>query len=238
MPADVSVDARRVLIRVRVHRMRCPVTHCERQTFREQVPGLLERYERRTVRLREQVQAVVGELAGRDSARVLPAVGIAAGRDTALRTLLGIAPPERAVRIVLGIDDFALRRGRNYATVLIDADTGARIDVVPGCGARTVADWLRAHPEGADRVPQRRIDSLRPGRAGRAAPGCPGRRPVAPLARPGRGPPRRSARTRHAGRRQPGCTTGRGPAPRQSAGPGCSGRASDCWSAPGGWASG
>lgn len=145
-PADVPVDGRRVLIRVRMRRMRCPVPHCERQTFREQVPGLLERYERRTVRLREQIRAVVRELAGRASARLLPALGIAAGRDTALRTLLGIALPKRAVPTVLGIDDFALRRSRNYATVLIDADTGARIDVIPGRGAQTVADWLRAHP--------------------------------------------------------------------------------------------
>jgi transposase len=145
-PADVPVDGRRVLVRVRVRRMRCPVTGCPRQTFREQVPGLLERYGRCTVRLREQMRSVVRELAGRASARLLPALGIAAGRDTALRTLLGIALPERMVPIVLGLDDFALRRGRDYATVLIDADTGARIDAIPGRGAVAVADWLRAHP--------------------------------------------------------------------------------------------
>ncbi len=147
-PADVPVDGRRVLLRVRVRRMRCPVTGCPRQTFREQVPGLLERYERRTVRLREQMRSVVRELARGASARLLPALGIAAGRDTALRTLLGIALPERMVPTVLGLDDFALRRGRDcdYATVLIDADTGARIDAIPGRGAVAVADWLRAHP--------------------------------------------------------------------------------------------
>lgn len=146
LPADVPVDGRRVLIRVRLRRMRCQTAGCKRQTFREQVPGLLERYQRRTVRLREQVRAVVRELAGRASARLLPAVGIAAGRDTALRTLLGIALPQRGVPAVLGIDDFALRRSRVYATVMIDADTGARIDVIPGRGAQTVADWLREHP--------------------------------------------------------------------------------------------
>ncbi len=108
-PADVPVDGRRVLLRVRLRRMRCPVTGCARQTFREQVPGLLERYERRTVRLREQLRAVVRELAGRASARMLPALGIAAGRDTALRTLLGIALPERAVPAVLGIEVLAGR---------------------------------------------------------------------------------------------------------------------------------
>lgn len=146
MPADVPVDGRRVLIRVRVRRMRCRSSGCARQTFREQVPGLLERYQRRTVRLTGQLHCVVRELAGRASARLLPVMGITAGRDTALRTLLGIALPERAVPSALGIDDFALRRSCSYATVLIDADTGTRIDVIPGRGTQTVADWLRTHP--------------------------------------------------------------------------------------------
>ncbi|GAB3450972.1 hypothetical protein GCM10027436_47980 [Actinophytocola sediminis] len=86
------------------------------------------------------------ELAGRASARLLPALGIAVGRDTAVRVLMGIPLPDRAVPRVLGIDDFALRRGYDYATVVIDADTGARIDVLPGRGAQVVAGWLRAHP--------------------------------------------------------------------------------------------
>jgi transposase len=49
--ADVPADGRRVLVKVRVRRMRCPVTGCPRQTFREQVPGVLDRYQRRTARL-------------------------------------------------------------------------------------------------------------------------------------------------------------------------------------------
>jgi transposase len=146
IPADVSVDGRRVLLRVRVRRMRCPARDCARQTFREQIPGVLERYQRRTVRLGEQLRSVVRELAGRASARLLPALGIVAGKDTALRALLGIALPERPVPLVLGIDDFALRRSRQYATVLIDAETGVRIDVLPGRGAGVVTDWLRSHP--------------------------------------------------------------------------------------------
>lgn len=110
VPADVPVDGRRVLVRLRICRMRCPVTKCARQTFREQVPGLVERYQRRTVRLGEQVRSVVRELAGRASARLLPAIGIAVGRDTAVRVLMGIPVPDRTVPRVLGIDDFALRK--------------------------------------------------------------------------------------------------------------------------------
>jgi len=144
--ADVPVDGRRVLVRLRARRMRCPVTGCPRQTFREQVPGLIDRYQRRTLRLAGQVSAVARELAGRAGARLLRALGIAVSRHTALRVLLRIPLPVMAVPRVLGIDDFALRRGRSYATVLIDAETGRRVDVLPGRTADVVEAWLGAHP--------------------------------------------------------------------------------------------
>ncbi len=144
--ADVPAGGRRVLVRVRVRRMRCPVPGCPRQTFREQVPGVLGRYQRRTTRLAGQVSAVARELAGRAGARLLSALGILVSRHTALRVLLRIPLPALAVPRVLGIDDFALRRGLVYATVLIDAETGRRVDVVPGRTADVAEEWLRCHP--------------------------------------------------------------------------------------------
>jgi len=143
--ADVPVDGRRVLVKVRVRRMRCPALGCKVQTFREQVSGVLERYQRRISRLTAQVSAVARELAGRASARLLPALGIRASRHTALRVLLKTPLPALAVPRVLGIDDFALRRGLVYATVLIDAETGRRVDVVEGRTAGVAEKWLRAH---------------------------------------------------------------------------------------------
>jgi hypothetical protein len=86
--ADVPVGGRRVLVRVRVRRMRCPVLDRTVQTFREQVPGVLDRYQRRISRLTAQLSAVARELAGRASARLLPALGIMVCRHTALRVLL------------------------------------------------------------------------------------------------------------------------------------------------------
>jgi transposase len=144
--ADVPAGGRRVLVKVRVRRMRCPVTGCPRQTFREQVPGVLDRYQRRTTRLTAQVSAVARELAGRASARLLPALGIGVSRHAMLRVLLKIPLPTLTVPRVLGIDDFALRRGSAYATVLIDAGTGRRVDVVQGRTADVAEKWLRDHP--------------------------------------------------------------------------------------------
>ena len=144
--ADVPVDGRRVLVKVRVRRMRCPALGCKTQTFREQVPGVLERYQRRISRLTAEISAVARELAGRASARLLPALGIGVSRHTALRVLLRVTLPALEVPRVLGIDDFALRRGLVYATILIDAETGRRVDVLEGRTADVVADWLRGHP--------------------------------------------------------------------------------------------
>jgi len=149
--ADVPVDGRRVVASVRVRRMVCPVLGCPRQTFREQVPGLIERYQRRTRRLAVQLGQVVKGLAGRAGARLSRALACAISRSTALRMLTRRALPPLRVPRVLGVDDFALKRRHRYATVIIDAETGERIDVLPDRTTQTLAAWLREHP-GAEYV--------------------------------------------------------------------------------------
>ncbi|MFF3517630.1 transposase family protein, partial [Streptomyces sp. NPDC002573] len=85
--ADVPVDGRRVRISVRLRRLVCRVRDCPRQTFREQVPGTVERHQRRTNRLTAQLEAVVKELAGRAGARISRVLAFPVSRSSALRTL-------------------------------------------------------------------------------------------------------------------------------------------------------
>lgn len=45
----------------------------------------------------------------------------------------------------LGFDDFALARGYTDATILIDAESYRRLDMLSDRKAETVAAWLRKH---------------------------------------------------------------------------------------------
>jgi transposase len=91
--ADVPVDGRRVVVKVRVRRLVCPVPGCRRQTFREQVPGLIERLQRRTTRLTSQVSGVGKELCGRAAARL---AGLLAVPNQMIYMLDTAPPPARA----------------------------------------------------------------------------------------------------------------------------------------------
>jgi transposase len=147
-------STRRVSVVVRVRRLLCPTQKCVRRSFREQVPGVLERYQRRTPRLARWIAAVVRELAGRAGARVLCALAMGISRHTAVRVLLCLPLPVVRVPRVLGVDDLALRRRHRYATILIDAETRQRVDVLPERGASALEPWRRT--VSARRRPDRR----------------------------------------------------------------------------------
>ncbi|MGI9047965.1 MAG: ISL3 family transposase, partial [Rubrobacteraceae bacterium] len=67
-------------------------------------------------------------------------------RHTLLRRLRGSpVTPVGEVR-VLGVDDWASRKGEKYGTILVDLERRRVVDFLPDRSADTLAGWLEGHP--------------------------------------------------------------------------------------------
>ncbi|WP_369228721.1 ISL3 family transposase (plasmid) [Streptomyces sp. R39] len=145
--SDAAVSGARVVIELLVRRFRCLNAACAAVTFVEQVAGLTSPHARFTPLLRGMLTSIAVALAGRPGSRLAAALGVPVAKDTLLRLLRALPEePIEPVR-VLGVDDFALRKGDSYSTLLVDLERRRPIDVLPGREAEPLAAWLADHPE-------------------------------------------------------------------------------------------
>ncbi|MEU6973480.1 transposase [Kitasatospora aureofaciens] len=74
------------------------------------------------------------------------ALAVPVSRSTLLRLIRALPDPAHAVPRVLGVDEFALRKGHVYATILVDIETRRAADLLPDRTVETVRSWLADHP--------------------------------------------------------------------------------------------
>ncbi|MEN3237977.1 MULTISPECIES: ISL3 family transposase [Methylobacterium] len=145
--ADLPRQGRRVVIAVQTRRWRYPQPHCPCRVFAERLAGVAQASARRTHRLGDLQHHLGLALGGEAGTRLAGRLGLPVSPDTLLRLVRGRASTQadRAPR-VLGIDDWAWRRGQRYGTILCDLERGQVIDLLPDREASTMADWLQRHP--------------------------------------------------------------------------------------------
>ncbi|QCX82811.1 Transposase (plasmid) [Streptomyces sp. YIM 121038] len=143
---DLPLGGQNVVIWLTVRRFICDAADCPRRTFAEPFPRLAAPYARFTTRLNHVLEHVGLALAGRAGARLATHLGFGAGRMTLLRRVMALPDPQLSTPRVLGVDDFAIRRGQTYSTVLTCGEAHHVVDVLPTREAGPLAAWLTTHP--------------------------------------------------------------------------------------------
>jgi transposase len=140
------ISGQAVHLSLRVRRFRCQNQACPKQTFVEPLPEVAERSARQTKRLSATFKLFAVALSGRAGERLLKQRGMAVSGQTLRRRAKSIKTSVVKAPEILGVDDFAFRRGRTYGAILVDLRTHRPIDLLPERTADALSLWLRTHP--------------------------------------------------------------------------------------------
>ncbi len=147
LPVDVAWGDLRTQVELHVRRFHCETQGCTQQIFTEQLPGFVRRYARRTERLDNQLLLLTYVAGGQAGSMLAEHFKISISPDTLLRLIRRSGESkDLPTPRVLGVDDWAKRKGQSYGTILCDLERHQVIDLLDDREATTLQAWLEAHP--------------------------------------------------------------------------------------------
>jgi transposase len=143
---DTPIGLKPVWLEIQVRRFRCHNEQCRQKTFAEQFPDLVGCRRRHTHRLMANLAQIGLATGGEAGVRLARKLAMHTSPATMIRLTRQLDAPVTKTPRIIGIDDWAFRKGRNYGTIIIDHELGKPIDLLPSSAGNDVKEWLEKHP--------------------------------------------------------------------------------------------
>ena len=146
-PCALPCSDTSIQLALNVQRYFCLNPACNHRTFAERIPAIAHFYARQTIQLEALLKIVAFEMSAETASRVFKSLKIQVSPDRILRLIRKTVCIQGQEVRVLGVDDWAFKKGQNYGTLLVDLEKHPAIELLSDRTQNTLCEWLQKHPE-------------------------------------------------------------------------------------------
>jgi len=145
---DLPILGKTVYIHLTAYRYYCRNNECKQKVFCETVGNFFGFYKRMTGRLEDFVTALALNTSCEGASRVCELIGVNISGDTLIRMIIKKASMMEPVKTdIIGVDDWAYKKGSTYGTIIVDGRTHKPIDLLDGRDGKALKEWLKKNQQ-------------------------------------------------------------------------------------------
>jgi len=140
---DLPILGKKVILDITAYRYYCDNIECKQKVFAEELEGFAGWYRRKTERLEDMIITIAVNTSCEGCSRICSHMGVDVSGDAIIRLIKRYSKKKESFASeIIGIDDWAYKKGHTYGTIICDGKTHKPIDLLDGRDGQELKKWL------------------------------------------------------------------------------------------------